>query len=190
MSSCRLPVTWVEPEHRPTLLALTEQLLYALGERDLVGRRRVLVRPLIERLATPRLLVVDESQRLTAECIDHLRYLSDRPDTNFALALAGGVRCTEVLNTEPQLARRCPLKVEFTHLDHDEVQEYMPRYHPIYEAFQPGLLRRIDDEYAHGMIGLWANMTKRLHKELARSGESAVTEETIDAAFVRLDATR
>ncbi|MEJ7785752.1 MAG: ATP-binding protein [Solirubrobacteraceae bacterium] len=186
---CRLPVTWLEPEHRPTLLALTEQLLYALGEHDLVGQRRVLVRPLIRLLGIPRLVVVDEAQRLTAECIDHLRYLSDRSDTNFALALAGGVHCMEVLNTEPQLARRCPLKVEFTHLDREEIQEYMPRYHPMYVSLERRLLNRIDDEYAHGMIGLWANMTKRLHKELDRGGETEVNEEMIEAAFVRLDAT-
>lgn len=190
LNKCPLPVTWFEPEHRPTLLALTEQLLHALGERDLVGRRRVLVRPLIKLLATPRLIVVDEAQRLTAECIDHLRYLSDRPDTHFALALAGGVKCLEVLNTEPQLARRCPLKVEFTRLDPDEVVDYMPRYHPMYQGLEPRLLHRIDDEYAHGMIGLWANMTKRLHKELTRSGQDTVTEAAITAAFVRLDAVR
>ncbi len=188
-SRCRLPVTWLEPEHRPTLLALTEQLLHELGEHDLVGQRRVLVRPLIRLLAEPRLIVVDEAQRLTAECIDHLRYLSDRVDTNFALALAGGVRCMEVLNTEPQLARRCPLKVEFTYLDREEIEQYMPRYHPMYEPLERRLLHRIDDEYAHGMIGLWANMTKRLHRELSHSGEKLVTEEMIEAAFVRLDAT-
>ena len=66
----------------------------------------------------------------------------------------------------------------------------MPRYHPMYQGLEPRLLHRIDDEYAHGMIGLWANMTKRLHKELTRSGQDTVTEAAITAAFVRLDAVR
>ena len=65
----------------------------------------------------------------------------------------------------------------------------MPRYHPMYEGLDARLLRRIDDEYAHGMIGNWANMTKRLHVEMGRSGAPTVTEELIEAAFVRLDAT-
>lgn len=191
LNRCRLPVTWFEPTHHPSLVALTEQLLVALGRRDLIGRPlRELIPPLIELLAIPRLIVLDEAQRLTVEAIDHLRYLSDLLDTNFALALAGGVHCMEVLNSEPQLSRRCPLKVEFTPLDRDEIEEYMPRYHPMYERLDLGLLRRIDDEYAHGMIGNWTNMTKRLHVEMRRAGTMRVTEELIDSAFVRLDATR
>jgi DNA transposition AAA+ family ATPase len=190
LDRCTLPVTWIEPQHRPTMLALTEQLLRALGDATTTGQRRVLLPPLIERLACPRLIVVDEAQRLTAECIDQLRYLSDRPDTNFALALAGGVRCMEVLNLEPQLARRCPLKIEFTPMDGEEVLDYMRRYHPIYEQLDSKLLLRIDDEYAHGMLGNWTNMTKRLHVEMQRRRAGEVTEELIEAAFVRLDATQ
>lgn len=190
LNRCGLPVTWFEPTYHPTLVALTEQLLVALGRRDLIGRPlRELIPPLLELLAIPRLIVLDEAQRLTVEAIDHLRYLSDLLDTNFALALAGGVHCMEVLNSEPQLSRRCPLKTEFTPLDRDEIEEHMPRYHPLYEGLDARLLRRIDDEYAHGMIGNWANMTKRLYVEMRRSGAATVTEELIEAAFVRLDAT-
>lgn len=189
-SRCPLPVLWFEPEHRPTLLAMTEQLLWELGRRDLVGHRRVLVRPLIELLATPRLIVVDEAQRLTAECIDHLRYLSDRPDTNFALMVGGGVGCLRILDKEPQIGRRAPLKTEFTDLEFDEVLDYMPRYHRMYKGLNETLLKRIDSEYAHGKIGLWANMTKRLHKEMLRSSQTVVDDAMITDAFVRLDAIR
>lgn len=189
LNRCALPVTWIEPSHRPTLLALTQTMLRELGATDVPDRGQArLVPQLIEMLGHRRLIVVDECQRLTGECIDHLRYLVDHPDTHFALALTGGVRCIQVLSTEPQLARRCPLKTEFTHLHDDELDDILARYHPMYAGLAPELLRRIDVKYAHGMFGLWANMTKRLHVELQRRGQHTVTEEAIEAALVRLDA--
>lgn len=81
-------------------------------------------------------------------------------------------------------------KIEFTPMDGEEVLDYMRRYHPMYEQLDSKLLLRIDDEYAHGMLGNWTNMTKRLHVEMQRRRTGKVTEELIEAAFVRLDATQ
>lgn len=184
---CVVPVTWMEAEHRPTLLGLTKRLLERLGSDVPLGRTRDLIPPLQTLLEQPRLVVIDEAQRLTAECVDHLRYLHDQPSSNFGLALAGGVRCMEVLSQEPQLGRRASLRVEFTLLQPDEVCDYVRRFHPMYAGVADGLIGKADRLYAHGTPGLWTNLTKRFQRLLAGSEARVVNEELLEAALVRLD---
>jgi hypothetical protein len=183
-----LPVTWYEPDSRQSMLLMSQRLLRALGGHQTQGRKGDLVDPLLELLAAPQILVVDEAQRLSRECVDHLRYLHDQCRTDFTLVLSGGRGCMETLSREPQLARRTPLRVEFTRLTEDEVVEYLPSYHAIYRDVPPGSLLQVDRIYAHGMFGLWVNFTKRFTRAQERLGSGARTDDLIEVALVELDA--
>lgn len=66
--------------------------------------------------ATPRLVVVDEAQRLNGECIEMLRHLHDHPAARFALLYVGGDGCWEVLSREPMLRSRIFRRLPFTAL--------------------------------------------------------------------------
>jgi hypothetical protein len=183
-------VTWYEPDSRQSMLLMSQRLLRVLGGQPMRGRKGDLVDPLLNLLATPQILVVDEAQRLSRECVDHLRYLHDQSRTDFALILSGGRGCMETLNQEPQLGRRASLRVEFTRLDEEEVLLHIPTYHPIYTEATSRALLQIDRTYAHGMFGLWANFTKRMVRVRERIGEQTSFDEVADIAMVELDAVK
>jgi DNA transposition AAA+ family ATPase len=104
---------------QPTMLRVVVELVEALtGAAPPRSRSRFhLISQLVGLLGDPvRLLVVDEAQRLTSDCIDLLRHLHDHEMTRFALLYVGGDGCWEVLSREPMLRsrifRRLPFKVE------------------------------------------------------------------------------
>lgn len=153
-----LPVVRVEPHLRPTMLSLTSQLLEVLTGEPGRGSRHNRVRPLVDALASPCVVMVDEAQRMNRECLDHLRYLHDHRETDFALVLAGGEGCWEVLGREPQLRRRIWRAAFFRALSPSEIAQLMPRYHAVWDT-DPAVLERLDAEFAHGILGNWAALT-------------------------------
>lgn len=153
-----LPVIRIEPHLRPTMLSLTTQLLEAVTGEPGKGSRHKRLRPLVEALATPCVVMVDEAQRMNRECLDHLRYLHDHRETRFALVLAGGEGCWEVLGREPQLRRRIWRAAFFSALSPSDIKELMPRYHRVWDT-DPEVLERLNAEFAHGILGNWAALT-------------------------------
>jgi len=85
------PVLWTSFPSRPTPRLVAADLLERLSGRSGRRDRFAIVAELVDRLTQgPRLLVVDESQLLTGDCIELLRYLHDHRRTHFALVLVGG----------------------------------------------------------------------------------------------------
>ena len=82
--------------------------------------------------SAPSIVVVDESQLLTSDCIELLRYLHDHRSTRFALVLVGGNGTWRVLSREPMLASRVYRRVRFAPLTRGDVLAAIPAYHPIY----------------------------------------------------------
>lgn len=76
----------------------------------------------------PLVLMVDEAQPMNRDCLDHLRYLHDHNDTNFALVLAGGQGCWDVLCREPQLRRRIWRPTNLNALGPHEVRSLQPAW--------------------------------------------------------------
>jgi hypothetical protein len=155
---CGLPVTRLEPHDGPTMLSITDQLLEALTGEIPRGTRHRKVRPLLDALRTPRVVMFDEAQRMNRGCLDHLRSLHDSRDTNFALVLAGGEGCWAVLGKEPQLRRRIWRPTFFKILSPEEIRTLLPRYHPIWDT-DPHVLDLIDSHFSHGVLGNWAAIT-------------------------------
>jgi DNA transposition AAA+ family ATPase len=164
-----IEVIWTSFPSRPTprLVAATlyEQLC---GRRTRLDRFSIISR-IVERLANgPRLVVVDESQLLTGDCIELLRYLHDHRQTRFALVLVGGNGTWTVLSREPMLASRVYRRVRFAALARADVIGAMPAYHPLYTDATHELLTLIDDLFAHGNLRNWAAFT---HSALALAEE-------------------
>ena len=104
-------------------------------------------------------MVVDESQLLTSDCIELLRYLHDHRTTRFALVLVGGNGTWRVLSREPMLASRVYRRVRFQPLTRAGVLAAIPGNHPLYARAELELIRLIDDLFAHG------NLRGRLHRQ-------------------------
>lgn len=189
-----LPVTWITPPNSANPRMLVELLLRELGGDPKRTERRVNLDPLVELLQTPRLIVIDEAQRLSDKGVDTLRHFNDLPSTNVAFVIAGGDQCLKVLSSDSQLDRRCPIKTEFLRLDQDEVLDYMPRYHPIYEQIDPAELRYIDGRYGAGNLGRWTNTTKGLCRRMRQlklqidGTDGPPTRDVIDHLLFRMGA--
>ncbi|MCA1677884.1 MAG: ATP-binding protein [Actinobacteria bacterium] len=100
-------VVWVSFPSRPTPRLIAATLHEELTGRETRLDRFAIIRRLVDELSSaPAIVVVDESQLLTSDCIELLRYLHDHRSTRFALVLVGGNGTWRVLSREPMLASR------------------------------------------------------------------------------------
>ena len=182
-------VYWAAFPSRPTMRLVAASLFEALSglyAGDRAGFR--LTDQVIELLvpdpgAPPQVVVVDEAQRLTRECIELLRHLHDHPATRFALVLVGGDGAREVLSRGPMLRSRVFRRVTSSALAPAEVCELISAFHPIYRGVDAELLLLVDDRFAHGNLRDWASFTYTAAKLCADYGRDRLDEETAGNAF-------
>jgi DNA transposition AAA+ family ATPase len=174
---------------RPTMRLVADELLRAVtGSAGPRGSNRFyLIAALTELLAgPPRLVVIDEAQRLTGDCIELLRHLHDHPATRFALLYVGGDGCWEVLSREPMLRSRVFRRLPFAPLPRTEIPALIRGYHPIYHQVAEELLLGIDDTYAHGTLRDWAVFTHTAASLCTGTGRPGLDEAVIANAYALL----
>ncbi|MFI6536752.1 AAA family ATPase [Nonomuraea sp. NPDC050547] len=174
---------------RPTMRLVADELLRALtGSKVPSSRSRFYLTAALTDLLTaaPRLVVVDEAQRLTGDCIELLRHLHDHPDTRFALLYVGGDGCWEVLSREPMLRSRVFRRLPFQAIKRDQVPALMRGYHPIYTGADDKLLWEIDDAYGHGTLRDWAAFTHTAAMICTEAGRDHIDPEVIANACTLL----
>jgi DNA transposition AAA+ family ATPase len=167
----QLRVLWTSFPSRSTPRSVAAELSRQLsGRRTRLDRFTIIAR-LVEHLADgPQAIVVDESQLLTGDCIELLRYLHDHRATRFALVLVGGDGTWAVLSREPMLASRVYRRVRFRPLSRPDVLGAIPAYHPIYADVDGELIGLVDDHFAHGNMRNWAAFTHSALALLAETG--------------------
>ena len=179
-----LDVLWVSFPSRPTPRALAAGLYEQLSGRQTRLDRFTVISRLVKQLADgPRAVIVDESQLLTGECIELLRYLHDHRDTRFALVLVGGNGTWTVLSREPMLASRVYRRVRFKPLARSDVLAAIPQYHPLYSDIDEPLLALIDDHFAHGNMRNWASFTNSALGLLEETGRERLDEQIVRNVF-------
>jgi DNA transposition AAA+ family ATPase len=177
-------VCWAAFPSRPTMRSVAVSLFETLSGLYAGDRTRFrLTDQLIELLApdpggSHRVLVVDEAQRLTRECIELLRHLHDHPATGFALVLVGGDGTWQVLSREPMLRSRVFRRVSLRPLTSSQVCELMGAFHPIYDGVEAELLALVDDNFAHGNLRDWASFTYTAAELCAGHGRDRLDAET------------
>lgn len=165
-------VCWTSFPSRPTMRLVAVELWRTLsGEPAPKADRFALTARLVEELSTrPRMVVVDEAQRLNRECIEFLRHLHDHPATTFGLLLVGGDGCWDVLAREPMLRSRIYRRVSFAAMTSEQVLDVVPRFHPLYEGTQRELILFVDDNFGHGNFRNWAAFTRTVLSLCKRRG--------------------
>jgi hypothetical protein len=180
---------WTSVGSRLTLRQLTLDLLGLLTRRQFDTTRHKATYELIEILAErPRLLILDESQRLSSDGIELLRHLHDHPATQFALLLVGGNGCWEVLSREPMLRSRIYRRIHFQPLSPQQVLEVLPGYHPLYAQTDPDLLSLVDESYAHGNWRAWASFTRTALELATQTGRVRLLRQLHDPELAALGA--
>lgn len=182
--AAEVPVVWTSFPSRPTPRLVAATLLEQLtGRPTRLDRFRATSR-LVELLSDgDRLLVIDESQLLTGDCLELLRYLHDQPTTRFGLVLVGGNGTWQVLSREPMLASRIFRRVRFAPLRRDEILERLPGYHPLYATCAPDLIALVDDVFAHGNLRHWAAFTLSARQLAAEVGRPVLDEQLARNVF-------
>jgi len=171
--------------------SLIQELLAAITGVRHDADRLLLSAELAEVLgAKPRLIVLDEAQRLTYASIETLRSLHDRSETHFGLAFVGGHGCWDVLSRYPMLRSRIFVDVHFRRLTEEEITRDLPDYHPIYLGVEPELLLFVDEKFAHGVFRNWASFTKAAAIVCTDNGFLTVTEKVARNVFALHGSTR
>jgi DNA transposition AAA+ family ATPase len=173
---------------KPTMRLVADELVKTItGSAPRNRSRFYLTSMLIELLTgTPRLLVIDEAQRLNGDCIELIRHLHDHPDTRFALLYVGGDGCWEVLSREPMLRSRVFRRLPFKPIRRQEIAALIAGFHPIYTGVTEELLLDIDDTYAHGTLRDWAAFTHTAADLCRESGRVCVDAEIVANAYAML----
>ena len=174
---------------KPTMLRVAAELVTALtGSPAPTSRSRFhLINQLVGLLAgTPRLVVIDEAQRLNSECIELLRHLHDHSDTRFALLYVGGDGCWEVLSREPMLRSRVFRRLPFKPLTRDKVPALMRGYHPVYTDADEALLADVDVVYGKGTLRDWAVFTHTAAALCREAGLSTLDADVAGNAYALL----
>jgi DNA transposition AAA+ family ATPase len=178
-SSTEIETCWLSFPSRPTMRLVTTTLLAALSRSATSHDRNRFeaTAEIVDILShEPRVIVVDEAQRLNRECIEFLRHVHDYPTTRFALVLVGGDGCWEVLSREPMLRSRIYRRVVFRPLGRRQVLAMVRQYHPLYRNISDELVHFIDDNFAHGNFRSWAAFTRSAQDLCQRTGREVVDE--------------
>lgn len=183
-----LPTFTFDFPARTSMKRITGVLLRDITGVPHSGERYDLSDDLLDELGRePRLLVVDEAQRLGHESIEYLRWLHDDSDSKFALLFVGGNGCWELLRRYPMLRRRVYRRVEFQPLKREAVQKMIPRYHAIYLHANSHTIDLIDRRFARGNFGHWARFTKTAVQICKRAKTDTVTDRIAGAAIDRIE---
>lgn len=167
------------PELRRVLadaLELGRRLPRGAGEADLV---------LVNALRQPRMLVLDEAQRLPGPALEFLRGLWDHPDTDTALVLAGA-GSERALRRVPALASRVLTWELVPRLGPGEVAGAVAAFHPLWEAVAADDVAWLDEHVGHGNFRTWAKLTSHLTAEIYGKSRAVVDRRILERVCSRL----
>ena len=128
---------------------------------------------------TPHVLVFDEAQRLSGQCLDYLTTLWDDDSTRFALVFVGAENTRLRISHRPALASRIERWQHYQRLTVKEVLTHIPDYHPPWKNTDPATVRLVDTMAAHGNWRHWARITLTLQDHLAEHPDDEITIELL-----------
>jgi len=182
----RLPVARVtlagNESGRKLLSQLHDQVIAPddLPERDLQD-------DLVEALAAqPRIVVVEHTERLTAEAAGQLEWLHGRPGQQAAWILVGGPQAAKAIGKDPLLWEAVCATVEVTPLKDDDLLRAVRAMHDLFAGADTTVLAKIDNQLCRGVLGRWARYLQHalhLRDRLLEAGrERPVLDQTFASA--------
>jgi DNA transposition AAA+ family ATPase len=126
---------------------------------------------LLDGLAEPTLVHVDEAQYLQAHAMHLIRHIVDLSHIPVSFVLSGGNTFWKVLSSDPMLKNRVPHRVPVRRFSKDEIPTVIRAFHPMFEAASDEQLVRLDDIYAHGVFRDWRHLARQFQRYELDPGE-------------------
>lgn len=190
----------IEARERIGTKGLALAIWRALTGTRASGSLREIDEQLLETVLPGRefLLVIDEAQQLDRDCFEYVRRLWDarqkalalRDETAFAVAFVGGHRCFETLFRHQMLRRRIGWWAHIQPLEAETVLAEIPKLHPLLARADAETLLWINDEYAHGQLGWWADFLVKANDVCSDLDLDTVTDEVTEAVLATRSAMR
>ncbi|PZT71606.1 MULTISPECIES: ATP-binding protein [unclassified Streptomyces] len=157
---------------RPTPADLRAHLHHALGLPGAAPAAPAVADTLIRRAlaATPRIVVVDEADRMSEACFEYLRFLHDDIPGGLCTVLIAGQHGEKALRAQQMLHTRTAEWLTLQPLTHDQIPRAIPALHPLWQAAAPDQLCFLDGHFAHGRLRRWALLTHHVQRALVSTG--------------------
>ncbi|MFB6815409.1 AAA family ATPase [Streptomyces sp. NPDC056347] len=138
----------------------------------------------------PRIVVVEDAHRLSASCMEYLRFLHDGVSGGLCVVLIAVARGERRLRTQRMLATRTAGWLRVQPLTRDQVPLALPALHPVWEGVDPGDLMALDARLADGALRRWVLITHHTLRVLARAQAAAPDGRLLRAVADRIDGGR
>lgn len=188
-----VPWTWLQfsPDADKTRKEVPLRLLSSLTgghTRDIRGEQYLLVDDLLELLTNSgRALFLDEAHNLGVAGLQRIRDVWDRSEFSFALVEIGS-RLDELVGRDSveEVLSRFDVAIHFEPLSGPELLAAVRAYHPLLATASPAQLRRINDQWAHGIWRHWATFLRHALPYAHELGTDQVTDELINLTLLAM----
>lgn len=116
--------------------------------------------------AGPRIVVVDEADRMPDSCFEYLRFLHDDLPNGMCVVLIAGQGGERALRAQQMLHTRTATWLTLQPLTRDQVPQATPAMHPLWRTVPPDHLCLLDGHFAHGSLRRWALLTHHVQRAL------------------------
>ncbi|MEV6058210.1 ATP-binding protein [Streptomyces sp. NPDC052107] len=137
--------------------------------------------------ATPRIIVVDDADRMSGSCLEYLRFLHDGTPGGLCVVLIAGQRGERHLRAQRMLGTRTAAWLHLSALTRDQVPLAVPALHPLWQAVAPGHLQALDARFASGSLRRWVLLTHHTQRALAATAAAAPDPRLLKTVVDRID---
>ncbi|MFH8442311.1 AAA family ATPase [Streptomyces sp. NPDC018026] len=152
------------------------------GIADTLIRRALAVRP--------RIVVVEDADRLSASCFEYVRFLHDDLPQGLCVVLIAQACGERSLRARRMLATRTADWPCIRPLTRDQVPQAVPALHPLWQSVAPGDLEALDARLADGCLRRWVVLTLHTQRALAATGAKKPDAGMLQAVADRVDGGR
>ncbi|MCX4474859.1 ATP-binding protein [Streptomyces cellulosae] len=138
----------------------------------------------------PRIVVVEDAHRLSASCMEYLRFLHDGAPGGLCVVLIAARRGERRLRAQRMLATRTAGWLGLQPLTRVQIPLALPALHPVWQGVDPGDLMALDARLAGGALRRWAVITHHTRQVMARAQVAVPDGRLLEAVADRIDGGR
>ncbi|OKI04036.1 hypothetical protein A6A06_38720 [Streptomyces sp. CB02923] len=138
----------------------------------------------------PRIVVVEDAHRLSASCMEYLRFLHDGAPGGLCVVLIAARRGERRLRAQRMLATRTAGWLHVQPLMRDQIPLALHALHPVWRGVEAGVLMALDARLAGGALRRWAVITHHTRQLLARARADVPDGRLLAAVADRIDGGR